>query len=74
MTSVEFLAMVVVGGLATPFGAIVGAALLTLLPQLLASFHDYEETVVGLIIMLSMIFLRRGIVPTLAGLAARRPS
>lgn len=64
MTSVEFVAMVVIGGLSTPIGAIVGAALLTLLPQFLASFHDYQDIAIGLVIMLSMIFLRRGIVPT----------
>lgn len=71
MTSVEFVAMVVIGGAATPFGALVGAALLTLLPQLLASFHDYQDIAVGLIIMLSMIFLRQGIVPTLGQLLRR---
>lgn len=71
MTSVEILAMVVLGGVSSPFGAIVGAALLTLLPQLLASFHDYQDVILGLIIMLSMIFLRKGIVPTLAEKLAR---
>lgn len=71
MTSVEFVAMVVIGGAATPFGALVGAALLTLLPQLLASFHDYQDIAVGLIIMLSMIFLRQGIVPALSQLLRR---
>ncbi|MBB3180580.1 branched-chain amino acid transport system permease protein [Variovorax sp. Sphag1AA] len=72
MTSVEFVAMVVIGGVASPFGALVGAALLTLLPQLLATFHDYQDMAVGLIIMLSMIFLRQGIVPALEALATRR--
>lgn len=71
MTSVEFVAMVVIGGATTPFGALVGAALLTLLPQLLASFHDYQDIAVGLIIMLSMIFLRQGIVPALRQLLWR---
>ena len=52
---------------------LVGAALLTLLPQLLASFHDYQDIAVGLIIMLSMIFLRQGIIPSMtAALAGRR--
>lgn len=71
MSSVEFVAMVVVGGLATPFGAVVGAALLTLLPQVLASFADYQDMVIGAIIMLSMIFLRQGIVPALRHAFAR---
>jgi len=72
MVSVEFVAMVVIGGTATPFGALIGAALLTTLPQLLASFSDYQDIVVGLIIMLSMIFLRQGIVPALGQLFRRK--
>lgn len=71
MMSVELVAMVVIGGTATPFGALAGAALLTLLPQLLASFADYQDIAVGLIIMLSMIFLRQGIVPALGQLVRR---
>lgn len=74
MTSVEFVAMVVIGGATTPFGALIGAALLTLLPQVLATFHDYQDIAVGLIIMLSMIFLRQGIVPALRQLAGRKNS
>lgn len=71
MTSVEFVAMIVVGGASTPIGAILGAALLTLLPQLLASFHDYQEVVIGLVIMLPMIYLPRGIGPAIGDLAWR---
>lgn len=71
MMSVELVAMVVIGGTATPFGALAGAALLTLLPQVLASFADYQDIAVGLIIMLSMIFLRQGIVPALGQLLRR---
>jgi branched-chain amino acid transport system permease protein len=66
--SVEFVTMVVIGGLASVPGAIVGAALLVLLPQVLTVFHDYEHAVLGLLIMLFMIFLRAGIVPGLAAL------
>ncbi|WP_066457921.1 branched-chain amino acid ABC transporter permease [Castellaniella caeni] len=72
MMSVEFLAMVMIGGAASAFGAIVGAGLLTLMPQVLASFYDYQDAVIGLVIMLSMIFLRRGIVPTLSHYFSQR--
>ena len=34
--------MVVFGGMASTFGAVVGAAVLTTLPQLLAVLKDYE--------------------------------
>ena len=72
MASIEYVTMVVVGGLASVPGAVVGAALLVLLPQVLTVFHDYEHALLGLLIMLFMIFLRQGIVPGIAGLLARR--
>lgn len=72
VASVEYVTMVVIGGLASVPGAVVGAALLVLLPQALTLFHDYEHAVLGLLIMLFMIFLRAGIVPGLAALLRRR--
>jgi len=72
VASVEYVTMVVIGGLASVPGAVVGAALLVLLPQALTAFHDYEHAILGLLIMVFMIFLRSGIVPGLAGLVRRR--
>ncbi len=65
LRSIELVAMVVLGGMGSTFGALVGAAVLVVLPQALTVFHDYEQAMLGLIIMVFMIFLRRGIVPTL---------
>ncbi len=70
--SVELVTMVVLGGLGSVAGAIVGAAVLVTLPQVLTSFHDYEHLLLGLIIMAAMIFLRQGLVPGLAALLPRR--
>jgi branched-chain amino acid transport system permease protein len=70
--SVELVTMVVIGGLGSVPGAIVGAAVLVTLPQVLTVFHDYEHLMLGLMIMVVMIFLRQGIVPGLAALAPRR--
>ena len=72
LASVEYVTMVVIGGLASVPGAVVGAALLVLLPQVLTVFHDYEHAVLGLLIMLFMIFLRIGIVPGLAALLRKK--
>jgi len=72
IASVEYVTMVVIGGLASVPGAVVGAALLVLLPQVLTVYHDYEHAVLGLLIMLFMIFLRVGIVPGLAARLRRR--
>lgn len=63
--SIELVTMVVTGGMASVFGSIVGAALLTLLPQVLSTFEGWETVVYGLILMLTMIFMPKGLVPTL---------
>ena len=72
LTSIEYVTMVVIGGLASVPGAVVGAALLVLLPQTLTVLHEYEQVVIGLLIMLFMILLRAGIVPGFAALLRRR--
>jgi branched-chain amino acid transport system permease protein len=64
--SIELVTMVVLGGMASIFGAVVGAALLTTLPQLLTVFHDYEMLVFGAALIVTLIFMRRGLVPTLS--------
>jgi branched-chain amino acid transport system permease protein len=72
--SIEFVTMVVFGGMASTFGAVLGAALLTTLPQFLTVFKEYEMVLLGAVMMLTMIFMPRGLVPTLekALAAARR--
>ena len=64
--SIELVTMVVTGGMASIFGSIVGAALLTLLPQVLSTFEGWETVVFGVILMATMIFMPKGLVPTLA--------
>jgi len=64
--SIELVAMVVLGGMGSIFGSLVGAAVLVVLPQVLTVFHEYEQALLGLIVMGFMIFLRQGIVPSLA--------
>ncbi|MBV2181425.1 MAG: branched-chain amino acid ABC transporter permease [Castellaniella sp.] len=69
--SIELITMVVVGGMASVFGSILGAVLLTALPQALATFEGWEVVVFGAILMLCMIFLPRGLVPSLAARLSR---
>lgn len=64
--SIELVTMVVVGGMASIYGSLVGAVLLTALPQALATFEGWETVVFGAILMLCMIFMPKGLVPTLA--------
>jgi branched-chain amino acid transport system permease protein len=72
LRSIELVAMVVVGGMASVVGSLVGAAVLVVLPQTLTVLHDYEHMVLGLILMGFMIFLRQGVVPSLAAAVAAR--
>jgi branched-chain amino acid transport system permease protein len=62
--SVELVTMVVLGGLGSIVGSVVGAAVLVVLPQVLTVFQEYENLMLGLIIIASMVFMRDGIVPT----------
>jgi len=71
MHSVELVIMVVFGGMASVFGAVVGAAVLTTLPQVLTVLKDYEMMVFGAVLIATMVFLPQGIVPTLHRWLAR---
>lgn len=66
LISIELVTMVVLGGMGSIFGSLVGAAIMVVLPQALSVFHDYEHMILGLIMMLCVILLRAGVVPTLA--------
>ena len=72
LRSIEFVTMVVLGGMASTFGAVVGAAILTVLPQVLAAAHEYKHVALGAIMIGVMIFMPRGLVPSLAALWRRR--
>lgn len=69
--SIELVTMVVLGGLASTYGAILGALILTFLPELLVVFEDYEVMVFGGILMVMMIFMPQGLFVVLEKLALR---
>lgn len=64
--SIELVTMAVLGGAGSVAGAVFGATLLTVLPQVLTVFQDYENVVFGLVMMLVMIFLPIGLLPSIA--------
>jgi branched-chain amino acid transport system permease protein len=68
--SVAVLIMVMLGGAATIFGPVLGALLLTALPELLRDFKEFYLLFYGVGILLLSIFLPNG----LAGLVQRRVS
>jgi branched-chain amino acid transport system permease protein len=61
LASIRIVTMVVIGGMASIWGSLLGASLLTLLPEWLHAFADYEMMVYGLVLMVVMIFLPRGL-------------
>ena len=62
MFSIKLVAMVVLGGMASIWGSLLGAGVLTVLPEVLTVFHDFEMVIFGAILMVVMIFLPRGLV------------
>lgn len=59
--SIDLVIMVVLGGMASTFGAAFGAIALTLLHQGLVVFEDYEMLIHGGLLMAVMIFLPQGL-------------
>jgi len=58
---VLILTMVVVGGLGTLPGVILGVLLLGLMPEVLRNLREWQELIYGLILILAILFMPRGI-------------
>ena len=58
---VDILTMAILGGIGGLPGPIIGAAILTLLPEVLRSLRDFRLVVNGLILVLIVLFLPKGI-------------
>lgn len=74
IASVRMVTMVVIGGMASIWGALFGASLLTMLPEWLHSFADYEMMIYGLILMVVMIFMPQGLTRGLLDIYERAKS
>lgn len=59
--SVSMLAMVVVGGSRSPWGAVVGAFVLTFLPQVLRFTQNYYLLIYGLLLLFMVAFVPGGL-------------
>jgi branched-chain amino acid transport system permease protein len=59
--SIELLIMVVVGSVATPWGALFGALIVTILPSLLEDFERYKLLAYGGVLTLVMIYMPDGL-------------
>lgn len=63
LVSVTIMTMVIVGGMDNTLGVILGAFLLTMLPEKLRIFSDYRLLFVSVIVILFLILRPRGLFP-----------
>ncbi len=63
MSSVLLLTMVVVGGIGAFWGPVIGASILTLLPEYLRAYGGLEVLLYGLILIGVMMFMPKGLAP-----------
>ncbi len=69
--SVDFVVMIIVGGLGSVPGSIVGAAVVTVLHDSLAAFQGYRPLIFGAILVACMLFMPGGITSAARALARR---
>jgi branched-chain amino acid transport system permease protein len=69
--SVDFVVMIIVGGLGSVPGSIVGAAVVTVLHDSLAAFQNYRPLIFGVILVVCMLFMPGGIISAARALARR---
>jgi len=67
--SIKLLIVVVIGGVGSNWGVVLGVLLLTILPQVLTLFQEYELLLFGLITFLVVVLLPKGLVSVLVQLA-----
>ncbi|WP_245944076.1 branched-chain amino acid ABC transporter permease [Acuticoccus kandeliae] len=70
--SILILAMVVVGGLGSLPGAVIGALLLILLPEVLREVGDVRNIMVGIVMFLSILLLPKGLFGEVSALSMIR--
>ncbi|GAB4431536.1 MAG: branched-chain amino acid ABC transporter permease [bacterium] len=63
--SILVLMMVIFGGASNLWGAVVGAIIITILPEALRRFDELDVLIYGIILTLSLLFMRKGLVPLL---------
>jgi branched-chain amino acid transport system permease protein len=58
---VEILTMAILGGINGLAGPVLGAAIVTVLPEALRAFHDFRLMINGAILVIIVLFLPRGL-------------
>jgi branched-chain amino acid transport system permease protein len=68
--SIELVTMVIIGGLGSIYGSFLGAAILTMLPEFLRVFQDFDIVIYGLLLILMTMFMPGGLVSGIRWLAS----
>jgi branched-chain amino acid transport system permease protein len=61
-SSVDMIIMVVLGGIRTVFGVLIGTAIMKSIPELLEFFMDYQLITTGAILIVLLIYMPRGLI------------
>jgi branched-chain amino acid transport system permease protein len=69
--SIALLCMVLVGGRKSLLGSVVGAAIFTFLPEVLREVGQYRMIVYGVILLVTILFRPKGLIPPYHFLSAR---
>ena len=62
IVSINILSLIIIGGLGSIYGSFLGAAILTLLPEFLRVFHDFDVIIYGLMLILMTMFMPGGLI------------
>jgi branched-chain amino acid transport system permease protein len=62
MESVLILCIIVLGGMGSTSGVVVGAFIIVLLPEYLRAFSEYRMLIYGAVLVLMMVFRPNGII------------
>lgn len=60
--SIMILVMVIIGGMTSFWGSIIGAFVMTILPEYLRVFEDWDVIIYGLILLIILMFMPKGLV------------
>ena len=69
--SVDFVVMIIVGGLGSVPGSIIGAAVVTVLHDGLATFQNYRPLIFGALLIACMLFMPGGVTRALSRVTGR---
>jgi len=59
------------GGISTPLGPVLGALVVTTMPDWLAGFAEYREMIIGALLVAVVVYLPNGLIDPLLGFARR---